>query len=189
MTEVSHPVIGVEIGKEVALARVAAGHEIADIMGRLRRKELPGFVIPAHVARELEADGRDVFDVLTDDHGFESRGDELIGTKHNPDDPLHTDKPHLIPDGATTRMHQIQTDHRTTISMGRLDGHDGSVGTEYRQDVPGAARIAEMHVGEAGRGDVSVFELSGDVAHRYSSPEPGQKRDSRIRSIGPKTTS
>lgn len=181
--------IVVESSTEISRARTT--EEIAPLIGRLLTKEIPGFVVPTEVADGL---GEDPFTVLTDSLGLRQVSGDLMRSTPQffNNGILHTDPQEV---GETHRLHRIrkqglqgQAQAGAILSLGRLIGHEPSTkGKGYQpvtEDGILGAVIKEMHTGELRAGDVTVFELSPDVAHDFSNLSV-EKRISDTRAIGP----
>lgn len=180
----------VEIRTVVDMARAKTASDIATLFGRMYAAKIPAFVVPRAVVQDLE---HPFDDIMRIGEGYPTDEDLTIGTPAGSEDIMHTDRPWLIPMGTRTRLHQIITDHTAQVRVGRLQGvrRGTPPGVRY---LPGASladiHIDPLHQAVVASGDVTVFELSGTVAHEFSAPASGEaKRLSRIRSLGRLPTS
>lgn len=189
----NHPRHGVEIISEVEMKRAKTAQEIVDLMDRVHSGEIPGFQIAAEYLEQLgdltpEEQIRHAIEVA----GLEQKGEAKHISTVMGDEPLHTDKLvhenglRIVDEGTTHRFHLNTSDHVAEVSLGLLSNHPQTPGTEYVSGGGGTAVIDVLHKGKINKGDMTIFKLDPDTAHKFSTKSGDGKRRTTMANAGQK---
>jgi len=173
-----HPVQAIEVLSTVEMRRAHAAEEIVELFERMKSGEIPGF----QIASEYFSSSDELSDLSPEERlshainltGQEQKGDAKRISTVTGDEPLHTDKvvhengTRIVDEGTTHRFHLNISEHNAKVQLGALQGHDPIYGSEYREGLAEeGAVMPEMHEGTITPGDMTIFNLDPNTAHRF----------------------
>lgn len=186
----NHPTHRVEILSETDMLRAKTAEDIVALMERTQNGEIPGFQIAAEYFEEQgihEPENR--ISHAIEVAGLAQKGSTKEIATVTGDEPLHTDKLvhenglRIVDEGTTHRFHLNTSDHTAEVSIGSLNNHPQTPGTEYIQGGGGAV-INELHNGKINKGDMTVFKLDPHTAHKFSTTSGEGKRRTTMANAG-----